>query len=191
MGRMTPSWDRGILTVAAFLVLGILQAPPPLQAQETLSPEHERIDFLVGSWTTVSQFPDGQEGTGELEYRWVFDGAWMKVEFQGVPPQGGGGWEAHVMQRWNPEKEGYEAWVFQAQGPPLLYRGSSPEPGLFRVEYEGDDGVVTGIDYHDMEDGTVYQENWILEPEAEERRITLRTSYEPNSPGDGGAGSHP
>ena len=166
------------------LLLGVggLAHAGDLAAQVALSPEHERIDFLAGTWVTVSEFPDGQEGVGKLEYRWVFDGAWMKVEFHGRPPGGGGGWEAHVMQRWNPEKENYEAWVFRAQGPPLLYRGSSPEPGLFRVEYEGEDGVVTGIDYHDMGDGTVYQENWVLEPEAGERRITLRTSYEPSSP---------
>jgi hypothetical protein len=168
------------MTRATALTIGALLAPglvaPPLSAQSTLSEAHEGIDFLVGRWYTASEFLDGRIGEGELEYRWVFDGAWMKVEFHGEHPDGAL-WEAHVMQRWDPEAGGYRSWVFRPDGPPLVYRGSVPEEGLFRVEYSPEPGVTTGIDYHRRDDGTVYQENWVEEDG--QRRVTLRTDYRP------------
>jgi hypothetical protein len=164
-----------IFAVVSMLVLGV-SGPDSISAQSSLSAEHERIAFLVGEWRTSSEFPDGQVGEGELEYRWVFDGQWMKVEFQGSHPQGAP-WEAHVMQRWNPENDAYEAWVFRGDGPPLVYRGSSPEPGLFRVEHTSDAGVTIGIDYREQPDGSVFQENWMIDEG--ERSVTLKTTYEP------------
>jgi hypothetical protein len=158
------------------LVLFAGWMPTGLSAQLQLSPEHERIGFLVGEWRTTSEFPDGRVGEGDLEYRWVFEGRWMRVEFHGSHPQGTL-WEAHVMQRWNPETAAYEAWVFPAEGPPLRYRGSSSGPGHFRVEYTADDGVTIGIDYHEQDDGSVFQENWRLD--GDERTVTLRTTYAP------------
>lgn len=162
--------------LAALLPVFVLGAfaPVPLTAQFNLSPEHERIAFLVGEWRTSSEFPDGAEGEGELEYRWVFDGRWMNVEFHGSHPRGAP-WEAHVMQRWNPEDEAYESWVFRGDGPPLRYRGSSPDPGFFRVEHTSEAGVTVGIDYHEQSDGSVYQENWVMEEG--ERSVTLQTQY--------------
>ncbi len=150
-------------------------APPPI-ATPTLSPEHEAIAFLVGEWITTSEFPDGRTAEGRLSYRWVFDGAWMKVEFHGDHPDGRL-WEAHAMQRWDPEAGAYESWSFRADDVPLHYRGSVPEPGLYRIEIEGPDGGRSGIDYHRRDDGTVYQENWAIN--GVERRITLRTTYRP------------
>lgn len=181
-----------VVTVATWLVgfaatpLAAPLAAGPLAAQtqeadaQQRSQAHERIDFLVGQWHTTSTFPDGRTGEGELEYRWVFDGAWMKVEFHGDHPDGTL-WEAHVMQRWDPEAGAYRSWVFRPDGPPLEYRGSVPEDGLFRIEYSPEPGITTGIDYHRQEDGTVYQENWIVE--GGERRVTLRTEYRPRGGG--------
>jgi len=147
-----------------------------LLAQEGLSPEHEAISFLVGQWRTTSEFPDGRTGRGDLEYRWVFDGGWMKVEFHGEHPDGAM-WEAHVMQRWNPDTGVYESWVFRGGGEPLRHTGTLVEPGHYRVRHAGAEGVATGIDYHAMEDGSVYQENWIEEDGV--RTVTLRTQYTP------------
>lgn len=150
-------------------------APPPA-ATLTLTPEHEAIAFLVGEWITTSEFPDGRTAEGRLSYRWVFDGAWMRVEFRGDHPDGRL-WEAHAMQRWDPEAGAYESWSFRADDVPLHYRGSVPEPGLYRIEIQGPDGGRSGIDYHRRDDGTVYQENWTIN--GIERRITLRTTYRP------------
>ena len=192
---------RGLLAVAAGVAAlaapfpGLAVAGPAvLEAQERvdplpqlLSPEHHRIAFLVGEWRTVSEFPDGRVGHGELSYRWVLDGGWMKVEFQGDHPAGTP-WQAQVMQRWNPESQVYESWVFGGGGPPLHYRGESEEPGHFRVTFTPDAGPTagpaagptTGIDYRRQDDGTVLQENWVLEGDA--RRITLRTRYRAHRP---------
>ncbi len=163
----------------ALVALTLLAPGNGLHAQVPLSPEHERIDFLVGEWQTVSEFPDGQEGRGTLSYRWVHGGRWMRVEFSGEPP-GEGRWEAHAMQRWDEEEGVYRAWVFPEDGPPLLYLGTSEAPGHFRVEYTPDAGSATGIDYWRQEDGSVHQENWVLEDG--ERRVTLRTRYRSTVP---------
>jgi hypothetical protein len=175
-GTSRPCCNAG----AVVWILGILATWPTgsslsaLAAQETLSPEHEAISFLVGEWRTTSEFPDGRTGDGELEYRWVFDGGWMKVEFHGDHPDGAM-WEAHVMQRWNPEAGSYEAWVFRGGGEPLPHTGTLVEPGHFRVQHTTEEGVTTGIDYHAMDDGSVYQENWVVEEGT--RTVTLRTRY--------------
>lgn len=157
-------------------------------AQAALSPEHERIDFLIGEWRTTSELPDGREAPGELSYRWVQGGAWMQVEFHGDHPDGRL-WDAHVMQRWVPGQGQYEAWAFGADGPPERYRGTSEGPGHYRLEGAPQGGSSFGIDYHLRDDGTVYQENWAMD--GGERRITLRTRYRPAhvptpppSPGD-------
>lgn len=162
------------LRAAALLAPALLATP--VAAQLELSEAHQRIDFLVGQWHTVSEFPDGRIGEGALEYRWVFDGAWMKVEFHGEHPDGAL-WEAHGMQRWVPEAGAFRSWVFRPDGPPLQYRGSVPEDGLFRMEYTSEAGVTSGIDYHRLDDGTVYQENWVVEDD--QRRVTLQTDYRP------------
>jgi hypothetical protein len=172
-----PGLAEGLL-LATLLLAGSLPllAPAPLAGQNSLPPEHEAMAFLIGEWRTTSEFPDGRTAEGSLRYRWVFDGAWMQVEFFGERDWGGI-WEAHVMQRWDPESEAYESWVFQANGPPLQYQGSVPEPGVFRVEHSPAPGVRAGIDYHRQDDGTVYQENWAVE--GDDRRVTLRTNYRP------------
>lgn len=159
-----------------------LVLPSLLSAQPALSEEHRRIDFLVGEWRTTSEFPDGRTGEGELEYRWVFEGAWMKVEFTGEHPDGVL-WEAHAMQRWDPDSGTYQSWVFRPGGPPLRYEGATPEPGLYRIRHTSEDGTTSGIDYRRQDDGTVAQENWVLEEG--ERRVTLRTRYRPRSNGGG------
>ncbi len=159
----------------AILLIGLVLCAGDLRAQVFLSPEHERIAFLAGEWRTTSEFPDGTVVEGDLTYRWVMGGAWMQVEFRGEPPDGSL-WEAHVMQRWNPAEEEYEAWSFPEEGDPIRYRGASPESGFFRIERTDPEGTTSGIDYREREDGSVHQENWILENG--ERRVTLRTTYE-------------
>lgn len=166
-------------TVALALSTLILAAHPTasLHAQVSLSPEHERIDFLVGEWRTTSQFPDGTAAEGELTYRWVLGGGWMQVVFVGQAPDGGF-WETYAMQRWNPEVGAYESLVFRDGGPPLRYRGHSPEPGRYEIEGATADGTLVGIGYQATDDGAVYQENWALVDG--ERHVTLRTTYRPH-----------
>jgi len=173
----TPS-PRYMVGLALLAGLGLSAIWPgtPLGAQEVLSAKHQAIDFLIGEWRTISEFPDGRVGEGELEYRWVLGGSWMRVEFTGEHPDALR-WEAHVMQRWNPSIDAYEAWVFGGDADPLRFRGVLVGDGHFRVEYSPEEGVVTGIDYHRMEDGTVLQENWM--EDAGGRWLTLQTSYRP------------
>jgi hypothetical protein len=159
---------------AILLLLAASFVACPLHAQRELSAEHQRIDFLTGVWRTISTSPDGTVREGDLTYRWVLGGAWMRVEFRGdVPP--GVVWEAHVMQRWNAEAGEYEAWVFGGAGPPVRYRGRSDGPGHLSIEHASASGVTSGIDYRRREDGSVYQENWAIRDDV--RHVTLTTTY--------------
>jgi hypothetical protein len=157
------------------LLFALAGAVPCLEAQPVLSPEHQRIDFLIGEWDTVSRTPDGTVRHGRLAYRWVLGGAWMRVEFVGDVPDGVV-WEAHVMQRWNPAAGEYEAWVFAGDGPPIQFRGRSDGPGHLGIHATSADGSISGIDYHGRTDGTVYQENWAVRDGV--RQITLTTTYQ-------------
>jgi hypothetical protein len=167
-----------IRTASLLLLIGVAFAggagSRTLHAQHALSPEHERIDFLVGSWRTASESPDGRIRHGTLSYRWVLGGAWMRIEFVG---EAGAGdvWEAHGMQRWNAGAGEYEAWIFAADGPPVRYRGMTPAPGTFRVELTTPDGITSGIDYRRTDGGAVFQENWVVRDGV--RHVTLRTNY--------------
>jgi hypothetical protein len=171
--------------VALIAVVGAaaLAAPAGAHAQADLSTEHQAIAFLVGHWETTSEFADGRVALGDLRYQWVLGGGWMRITFTGEAPDGGV-WETHAMQRWNPEAEGYESFVFRDGGPPVHYTGSAPGPGRYRIQGTSDAGVTIGIDYRATDDGGVYQENWALVDG--ERRVTLRTTYRPRG-GETGA----
>lgn len=166
-------------TVTAGFVAAILMAPGAATAQAPeppdLSPEHEAIAFLIGDWVTSSEWPDGRTAPGALRYEWVLGGGWMHVRFVGDHPDAPV-WEAVAMQRFNSDTGEYESYSFPPGGPPVRYRGSLPEPGLFRIEITDDQGVRSGIDYHAREDGGVYQENWVQPPDGD-REVTLRTRY--------------
>lgn len=157
----------------ALAAVGLLR-PVDVRAQTPLSEEHRRIDFLIGEWRTSSELPNGTVREGDLRYRWVLGGAWMQVTFFGDVPAGTI-WEAHVMQRWNPDEGAYESLAFQADGSILRYRGSSEGPGHYRIETMSESGVTSGIDYHATDGGAVYQENWAVRDG--ERQVTLRTTY--------------
>lgn len=176
MRQSRRSFARGSTGPVRLLAAALLLAPAGLPAQSELSPEHRRIDFLAGEWITRSEFPDGTVAEGRLSYRWVLGGGWMQVVFVGDAPDGGV-WETYAMQRWNPDERAYESLVFRDGGPPVRYRGISPEPGVYRIEGTNAQGIRIGIDYRATDDGAVYQENWARVDG--ERRVTLRTTYRP------------
>lgn len=139
--------------------------------------DQKKLDFLVGNWKTVSTFPaTGAQGTGDLSYRWVLGGAWLKVEYYGKRPDNRL-WEAHGMIKYDPGKGHYISIVFFDSEGPYTFNGHWLDEKTIRFEIEMN-GTKSGIDYTRKDDGTVYQENWRLSPEGE-RQVTLKTNYTP------------
>jgi len=152
---------------------GIVLLPVVAHGQSTPA-GHERLEFLVGTWVTASETARGDTIPGDLEFRWVLEGQWIKVVFDGRPSDGRV-WEAHAMMKYDADAGEYVSYAFFNGGDPFRYRGYALDDATLRFEHMGDDGAF-GIDYRDNGDGTVYQENWLMSPEGE-RQVTLRTWY--------------
>lgn len=157
--------------MVCLLLAGI---PLPRAWGQERSPEQQRLDFLAGSWTTLSETVKGDTIPGTLEYQWVLGKQWLRVVFIGEPDDGRV-WEAYAMVKYDSESGEYVSYAFFNANDPVRYRGYPVDDSTLRFEYEGAEGTV-GIDYHNRGDGTVYQENWSLSPGGE-RTITLRTTY--------------
>ncbi len=169
---MTRLWCGGAITACCILAA----LPLEVASSQELSTGHQRLNFLVGEWATISETAQGTTIPGRLEYQWVLGGQWLKVVFVGRP-EDGRVWEAYAMLKYDPERGEYSSCAFFGANDPVRYRGYPVDDSTMRFEHETDTGT-SGIDYHDRGDGTVYQENWSLSPTGE-RTITLRTTYTP------------
>jgi hypothetical protein len=161
-----------ILLAAVLLMTGAA----PAQTQEGVE-ELQKLGFLEGYWKTRSEFTrDGTIAYGTLRYEWVLGGNWLKVTFIGDHPSGRV-WEAHGMIGKNYDAEGFIGHIFFGPDDPVVYTGLMINENTYRMETTFN-GVTSGIDYINRSDGTVYQENWVLDAQGS-RRITLKTTYEP------------
>jgi len=164
------------MTIARMCTLCLfLLIPVVVQGQEQPA-ELDRLNFLIGRWNTESITARGDTAPGALEYQRVLGGQWIKVTFDGRPPDGRL-WEAHVMITYDAERAEFVGYAFYDAASPHQSRGTVLDNVTVRFESENE-GRATGIDYRDNGDGTVYQENWALSPGGE-RMVTLRTTYTP------------
>jgi Protein of unknown function (DUF1579) len=94
---------KSLTSVGAFVVLGLVLAPPFGNAQEDRKksqaehgdapgPVHHRLDDLAGTWDVVVRYTIGDkehEGTANCEAKWILDGRFLeqvyKSRFQGKP----------------------------------------------------------------------------------------------------------
>jgi hypothetical protein len=158
------------------LVAGLLGLGAAPLAAQTETAALEPLGFLIGRWETMSVTARGDSAPGALEYQWVLGGDWIKVTFDGRPPDGRL-WEAHVMITHEASTNAWISYAFYDAASPHRSQGTVLDDGTVRFRSERD-GRVTGIDYRDNGDGTVYQENWALGSD-QERVVTLRTTYQP------------
>jgi hypothetical protein len=149
----------------------------PAFAQEQDTSTMDNLNFLLGSWKTKSEFSsNGVIAYGTLTYEKVLAGAWVRVTFIGDHPTGRL-WEAHGYIGLNPEGEGFKSYIIFGPGEPAEYSGLMINGSTFRLETNFN-GMTSGIDYIPQDDGTVYQENWVMDEQGS-RRITLKTWYTP------------
>ncbi len=144
---------------------------------KTFTEQMEKLQPLVGKWKTRSVFPGKNlEVPGELEYRWVLGKNWLRVEFVGQHPERSF-WEAYVMIKFDTAKNLYIAYAFFNADDPVIEVGSWISDKTFRLESRDDKGKTVGaIDYTVKEDGTIYQENWVIDKN-NQKQITLKTYY--------------
>jgi len=147
-------------------------ADQPVTAQEQMN----KLEPLVGKWKTLSFFTGKAEGIpGELEYRRVLGKNWLLVEFVGKHPEREY-WEAYVMIKFDATKNAYVAYSFFGVDGPVIQTGSWVSEKTFRLEIRDEKGNSSGIDYNVKDDGTIYQENWLLDKD-NQRQIRLKTVY--------------
>jgi hypothetical protein len=159
-----------MMSIQTIFLVALLTTPLQEAEQPAPSAGLQRLSFLLGRWSTVSVYPNGLKASGQLEYRLVLGGAWIRFQFNGLHPTRPV-WEAHGMLR--AQGEGFECHAFFSADAPVLMRGVWLEPGFLRLSNEAGDG---GIDYHPRGTG-VFQENWRIE--GGERVVVMETSYQP------------
>lgn len=142
---------------------------------ETPSEAMKKLTPLIGKWKTLSLYPDkGLKVPGDLEYRWVLGKNWVLCDFVGRHPEREY-WAAIAMIKFDPSKKCYVSYDFFNADNPIVMTGRWISAATIRFELKNEQGS-SGIDYTVKEDGTIYQENWVL-PEGKEKKITLKTDY--------------
>lgn len=143
-------------------------------SEPTLTPEHQALSFMIGTWRTESTWPEsGEKVQGTLTYEWIVAGHWMKFTFQGKHPTRPY-WEAHGVIQYDAAAKSYRSIAVWGPDGPHEMKGTLVKPGLFRVQSESN-GLASGIDYM-ARDGAVYQENWRMDKDGK-RIVTLQTTY--------------
>ncbi len=90
-------------------------------------PEEEKLDFLVGSWTSLDKTfagPDGPGGTsqGRASYEWELGGKWLNYHFRTELP-GLGPYEVKGGVVYDRETGLYKAFAINTLGKLLTYEG--------------------------------------------------------------------
>ena len=144
----------------------LIIASIPAFAQDDATAMQGSIDFLSGTWRTVSTFiASGAEAPGTLTYKWVLGGEWMRIEFVGKHPQRDV-WEAHGLMRWDPERKVIVSYVVFGPNDVSMMTGQPIEGGGISLTATTD-GRAFGIDYHPRGENAVYQENWAIDVNGE------------------------
>ena len=145
-----------------------------LGGNDTLTADHQKLNFLAGTWETESTYPStGLKVKGKLSYEWVLGGSWLKFTFNGKHPRRAY-WEAHGMMHYDKTKGSYQSIAFFSDDGPHTMTGSLVGANTVRFETEAN-GIRSGIDYTKTETA-VYQENWRIEKDSS-KVITLKTTY--------------
>ncbi|UCH98138.1 MAG: DUF1579 family protein [Candidatus Aminicenantes bacterium] len=162
-----------------FLILIVIVVTPftLFPSGDTFTEQMKKLEPFVGKWKTRSFYP-GKDAAipGELEYRWVLGENWLLVEFVGQHPERDF-WEAYVMIKFDVSKNLYVSYAFFTANGPTIMTGSWISTHTFRLETKDEKGnSISGIDYTVKTDGTIYQENWVIDKN-KEKKITLKTYY--------------
>ena len=163
-----------ISAISLFLVVW-MAVSGMISAAGTTSEAIQRMEPFIGKWKTVSWYPDRElRVPGKLEYRWVLGKNWVLVIFIGQHPEREY-WEAIAMIRFDPVKNCYISHDFFNDGDPIVMVGYWISKKTLRFEIKDDKGL-SGIDYTVKEDGSIFQENWIVR-KGKKKKVTLKTTY--------------
>lgn len=164
-------WVLGMAVGAGILIAGVAD----LSAGAVWSPEMNKLNPLAGKWKTESTYPEsGLKVPGDLEYSYVLGGHWLMVRFIGHHPERSY-WEAVAMIKYDHDSRSYVSFSFFNRGDPVRMTGDWISETTIRFSVKEPDRSW-GIDYTAKEDGTIFQENWLIGPSGL-KKITLQTRY--------------
>ena len=163
--------------IGLFLILIAVMPFTLFSSVDAFTEQMKKLEPFVGKWKTQSFYPGKDTAVpGELEYRWILGKNWLFIEFVGQHPERAF-WEAYAMIKFDTAKNHYVSYAFFNANDPSIMIGSWISIDTFREESKDEKGNSTdGIDYTFKKDGSIYQENWIIDKN-QERKITLKTYY--------------
>ena len=137
----------------------------PASADVTRDKQHEKLNFLVGTWSTSHTVPSGDGKTtivlGEAVIEWVVGKSWLRHEFQAEFPGRGQVFMTNMMN-YSPTKKMYNFYMFDHFG---------GEAGKFYGDWSSSNEIVLTAMFEE-EDGTSSYQKFTLTPvSADEIRI--------------------
>ena len=120
-------------------------------ADQTRQERNERLQFMVGEWSTVHEVP-GRDGgvttfAGEASIDRAVGGTYVRHEWH-ASMEGRGDFFMMLMMNWSPEKEMYNCCLFDKAG---------GEPGLFYGDWTDDDTLLVKAQFKDDDGGADHQ----------------------------------
>jgi hypothetical protein len=129
--------------------LTLLAMTAPSFAQDTRQQRHDRLDFMVGEWTTSHEIP-GPEGEpivydGAASIQWTVGDAWLRHELHFVVPERGDVYSTGMIN-FSPSVDKYNFYMFdQFGGEAGAFYGDFIDDTtiVFKAKFEEDDGSFT------------------------------------------------
>ncbi len=135
-----------VLVASAMLLVSAQDAPEEIRQER-----NERLQFMVGEWTTVHKVPGRDGGStsfgGEASIDRAVGGTFVRHDWRGRM-EGRGEFFMMLMMNWSPEKEMYNCCLFDKAG---------GEPGLFYGDWIDDDTLVVKAQFDGADGGADHQ----------------------------------
>ncbi len=163
---------KSLIVLVLFLI--IFNFSICLKADST-SDKMKRLTPFLGKWKTLSIYQNnGLKAPGVLEYKWILGKKWMFIEFIGKHPKRKV-WGAYGFFRYDQKRKCYISYDIFDENEPAFTTGYWLKDKTLRFE-DKNNKKPWGIDYTIKKDGSIYQENWLINKD-KKRIITLKTYY--------------
>ena len=154
--------SRMVMIVQLALVLLALSPAPSTADDSTRDQQHERLAFLLGTWSTSHTISSGDGKTtvvqGNATIEWSVGSSWLRHEFQANFP-GRGQVFMTGMMNYSPSKHMYNFYMFDHFG---------GEAGIFYGDWKDDQEIVLTAEFTERDGGTSHQKITLKPISAEE-----------------------
>ena len=154
-----------LLMLVGTLSLASAQDP----AERTRQQRNERLQFMVGKWTTVHEVPRSNGAStsfmGEATIDRAVGGTYVRQEWR-ARMEGRGEFFMMLMMNWSPEKQMYNCCLFDKSG---------GEPGLFYGDWVDDNTLVLKAQFKEPDGGVDHQRFTFVK--VSEKEFTLSRAF--------------